>query len=122
MGLALAFSGSFDWASTFLNTSNHKPGVPLDYFSFHFYSSPSSRTNVTAFEDMIVPNVNAFLPNAQKMVQIRNSVNPNVKISVDEIGCILVSVCVVCFKRWVNSDNGTSLMIIITMRLLQLVT
>ena len=44
MGMALAAPGRdpkfFEY---FLNPANHKPGIPLDMISYHFYASPAER-------------------------------------------------------------------------------
>jgi hypothetical protein len=41
VGVSLAMPGRapefFDY---FLNPANHKPGLPLDYISYHFYAIP----------------------------------------------------------------------------------
>ena len=33
-------------SNTFLNHKNHKPGIPLDMFSYHFYAVPDARTKL----------------------------------------------------------------------------
>ena len=44
MGMALAEpSGNPRFFEYFLNPANHKPGIPLDYISYHFYAVPSRR-------------------------------------------------------------------------------
>jgi len=50
VGLALCCpSGELDWFEYFLNSSNHAPGVPIDYISYHFYASSSSRTDPATY-------------------------------------------------------------------------
>ena len=71
----LALSGrELDWISYFLNASNHQPGIPLDYISFHFCASPaiilpgscpadaspSSRTDPSTYEQ--------FFPQADQLL------------------------------------------------------
>ena len=48
VGLA-ASNQPLDWITAFLNPSNHEPGIPLDYVSFHFYASSTSRTDPATF-------------------------------------------------------------------------
>lgn len=35
VGMALAGHREWNWYNYFLNASNHAPGVPIDYISFH---------------------------------------------------------------------------------------
>lgn len=50
VGLALCCpSGELDWFEYFLNKSNHAPGVPIDYISYHFYASSNSRTDPSSY-------------------------------------------------------------------------
>lgn len=89
------------WVNTFLKVGNHlicplcvvnvlfcKTGE-REAFSFHFYSSSKSRTNPVVFEEMIRPQVDAFLPRAQDIVYLRNNISAGTEIWVDELGCIL---------------------------------
>lgn len=43
MALALEGSGNYEYVSYFLNKSNHAPGTPIDFISFHHYAGASSR-------------------------------------------------------------------------------
>lgn len=90
VGLALLSVDSTEWLETFLNVSNHRSNnVPLDVFSFHFYSNPSSRTDPKSWEAMIIPAVDNVAPKIQALLQIRDRVNPRVRSSLDELGTIL---------------------------------
>lgn len=62
VGLALEDVGATDYVAAFLNASNHAAGTPIDYFSFHFYSVATNRTDPASWEDMIVPDVDGILP------------------------------------------------------------
>jgi hypothetical protein len=42
VGVSLAIPGQHpDFFEFFLNHKNHKPGIPLDFISYHFYAVPT---------------------------------------------------------------------------------
>jgi hypothetical protein len=41
MGMALGSPSDPHYFEYFLNHANHKPGIPLDYISYHFYATPA---------------------------------------------------------------------------------
>ena len=45
VGLALAMTTDPHYFEYFLDHKNHKPGVPLDFISYHFYADPDGRRN-----------------------------------------------------------------------------
>jgi hypothetical protein len=68
VGLALAGIDP-TWFKYFLNASNHLPGIPLDYISFHYYVIPNERTNVNSYA--------AFFDDADSMMDsVRDVVIP----------------------------------------------
>ena len=115
VGLA-ASNQPLDWITAFLNPSNHEPGIPLDYVSFHFYASSTSRTDPATFTNFFrlglwcvrlcvcasalrqftmlaaacdCREADAFLANLKTIAQIRASLSPSTKLSCDETGVIL---------------------------------
>lgn len=50
VGLALGGHSHYDYYPYFLNKSNHQPGIPLDFMSYHFYSSTHNRTDPSGYE------------------------------------------------------------------------
>ncbi len=51
MGMALAWTGKDPrYYEYFLNHKNHKPGIPLDFISYHFYASPASNEGLDSWE------------------------------------------------------------------------
>ncbi len=91
VGLALESDSDFSYASYFLNASNHKPGIPLDVFSFHFYASCSQRDgggDGSGYETFF-DQADGFINDAQAFINIRDAVNPKVLIDADELGVIL---------------------------------
>ena len=77
MGIALAGGNFEDWFNYFLNSSNHKSGIPLDYASFHFYAHSSSRTNATTYESFFGEVDNFVRGKAQAIMDIRDKLSPD---------------------------------------------
>jgi hypothetical protein len=60
-GLALERHKMWDWFNYFLNATNHAPGIPIDFISYHFYAIGTSRTDPKTFE--VTPPPPTFDPN-----------------------------------------------------------
>jgi hypothetical protein len=106
MGLALISDSDYNWATYFMNSSNHIPGVPLDWISFHFYAQPRDRSGGdtgAAYEEMFDEADAKFFPNAAQFIQIRDSINPSVKLDANELGVILPDDN---NPKWTDSDPG----------------
>ena len=88
VGLALAGHSRYDFYTYFLNKSNHQPGIPLDFMSYHFYSSAHSRTDPTGFEAFF-PSADGFINDVKKIENMRKSLSPETRTTIDEIGVIL---------------------------------
>src|SRR5215469_4096563 len=90
MGLALASPGANPkYFEYFLNAKNHKPGIPLDYISFHFYASPARDENLDGWQHTFFNQANGFLATTRYIIAIRDRLSPNTKIDTDELGVIL---------------------------------
>jgi hypothetical protein len=105
--------------------------TPLDYISFHFYSlagkereeknvftcveklhrstlvHADNRTNATSWEDMIVPQVGTELAQIGVLIAMRDSLNPDVKLSLDELGTILPDVFDSSFFSKIRFESPT---------------
>ena len=90
MGIALAAPGANPkYFEYFLNPKNHKPGIPLDYISFHFYASP-------ALDEIARRLATHFLQSGGRLSG-HNALHPcdsrspvsETKIDTDELGVIL---------------------------------
>jgi len=88
VGLALSQPVEMNWINYFLNPANHQPGVPLDYISFHWYASPSSRTDPNSFESFF-GSIDEFIAQAQAAVDARDKLSPTTQLDADELGVIL---------------------------------
>ena len=90
MGLALAAPGlNPKYFEYFLNPKNHKPGIPLDYISFHFYASPAKDEGLDQWQHTFFNQANGFLATTRYILAIRDRLSPNTKIDTDELGVIL---------------------------------
>jgi hypothetical protein len=90
MGLALAAPGTNPkYYEYFLNRKNHKPGIPLDYISFHFYASPALDENLDAWQHTFFNQAQGFLATTRFIIAIRDRLSPSTKLDTDELGVIL---------------------------------
>lgn len=89
MGLALAYEKDPRWFEYFLNHENHRPGIPIDYISYHFYASPAPGENVNTWQYSFFNQADGFLNSVRYINAIRNRLSPTTKIDTDELGVIL---------------------------------
>lgn len=90
MGLALAFpSREPQYFEYFLNPKNHKPGIPLDYISFHFYASPALDESLDTWQHTFFDQADGFIAATRYILAIRDRLSPQTKIDTDELGVIL---------------------------------
>lgn len=90
MGLALAApSKAPRFFEYFLDPAHHKPGVPLDYISYHFYASPSSAQTVEDWQYTFFDQADGFLNSVRYIENLRKRLSPNTKTDTDELGVIL---------------------------------
>jgi hypothetical protein len=90
MGLALAAPGNNPkYFEYFLNPKNHKPGIPLDFISFHFYASPARDENLDGWQHSFFNQAQGFLATTRFIIAIRDRLSPSTKLDTDELGVIL---------------------------------
>ncbi len=90
LGLALAFAGGNPrYYEYFLNPKNHKPGIPLDFISFHFYASPALDETLDQWQHTFFNQADGFLASTRFILAIRDRLSPTTKIDTDELGVIL---------------------------------
>lgn len=89
VGLALAIPGDRpEMFEYFLDHKNHKPGIPLDMISYHFYASPSADQTPEIQQYTFFTQADGFLTNVRYIESIRKRLSPDTGTTVDEIGCI----------------------------------
>jgi len=90
MGMALAAPGNdLDFIQYFLDPSNHQPGIPLDYISYHFYASPPAGQTIDDWPSTFFPQADGFLDTVRSIEAIRKQLAPQTKTDIDELGSIL---------------------------------
>jgi hypothetical protein len=72
----------------FLNPRNHKPGIPLDMMSYHFYAVPDADESLDVQQHTYFTQADAFLDTVTYIESIRKRLSPGTKTAVDEIGSI----------------------------------
>lgn len=85
VGLALEGHREWEYYYLFLDPGNHLKNISIDVISFHFYGSPSSRTDVRSYEELF-DQADGFFPEVKQILHIRNLLNPNVRLDIDELG------------------------------------
>jgi hypothetical protein len=75
--------------SYFLDSRNHRPGVPLDYVSFHFYATPTGDQTLDDWQYTFFAQAAEFLSVTRYILEIRDSQSPLTKVMVNEAGSIL---------------------------------
>jgi len=71
-----------------LNHKNHKPGIPLDMISYHFYASPALDQRLEDWPDTFFAQANGFL-NVVRYIQVmRERLSPKTETTINEIGSI----------------------------------
>ena len=73
----------------FLDPKNHKPGIPLDYISFHVYAAPGADQGPDHWAFTFFDKANEFLGVTRYIVRLRNRLSPSTGIMINEAGSIL---------------------------------
>ncbi|MGA2166783.1 MAG: glycosyl hydrolase family 39, partial [Terracidiphilus sp.] len=90
MGLALAQPRDDPhYFEYFLNPANHKPGIPLDYISYHFYATPTASQTVADWQYTWFDQADGFITAVKYIENIRKRLSPQTKTDTDELGVIL---------------------------------
>lgn len=90
VGISVALETDPQWLEYFLNPANHKPSIPLEGISYHFYGRPSSPDqSYDGFQYSFFDQANGFLDRVRYIENIRKRLAPNVFTHINEIGNIL---------------------------------
>lgn len=90
VGLALGDAGPHpDMVEYFLNHANHRPGIPLDMISYHFYATPTKAQSLDNWQYTFIDQANCFLATVRRVEAIRKRLSPETRTTLDEIGSIL---------------------------------
>jgi hypothetical protein len=88
VGLALAMTSDPHYFEYFLDHKNHKPGVPLDFISYHFYAVPSIDETPEVEQFTYFAQADGFLKTVRYIEAIRKRLSPETKTTIDELGVI----------------------------------
>lgn len=92
VGISVALETNPEWFEYFLNPKNHKPGVPLDGISYHFYGRPSDPDqDYKAFQYSFFDQADGFLDRVRYIENIRKRLAPQTFTHINEIGNILAN-------------------------------
>jgi hypothetical protein len=72
----------------FLNPKNHKPGVPLDMISYHFYATPKADETFESKPFTFFDQAERFVDVAGYIESIRKRLSPNTQTTINELGSI----------------------------------
>lgn len=89
VGVSLAMpSQNPEFFEYFLNKKNHKPGVPLDYISYHFYAAPAPDETPDIQQHTVFAQADGFLNTVRYIESIRKRLSPGTGTTINEIGII----------------------------------
>ena len=88
VGMALAMPTEPRYFEYFLDHRNHKPGVPLDFISYHFYASPTPDETPEVEQFTYFDQADGFLKTVRYIEAIRKRLSPETKTTIDELGVI----------------------------------
>jgi hypothetical protein len=72
----------------FLDPKNHRPGIPLDYISYHFYAVPSSDQSPEVQQFTFFEQAEGFLNTVRYIEAIRKRLSPGTGTMLNEVGSI----------------------------------
>jgi hypothetical protein len=72
----------------FLDPKNHKPGIPLDMISYHFYAIPKPDETMDTKQFTYFEQADKFLDIVRYIESIRQRVSPSTRTTINEIGSI----------------------------------
>ncbi|MCW3089924.1 MAG: hypothetical protein JWP81_993 [Ferruginibacter sp.] len=91
VGISLAHSNQPAFFEYFLNSRNHRPGIPLDMISYHYYSVAAERQEIESYQYTYFDKAEGFVNNVRFIENIRKRLSPATKTTINEIGSIIFS-------------------------------
>jgi hypothetical protein len=90
-GISVAYETNPEWFEYFLNPANHRPGVPLDAISYHFYGRPTiNGLPIGNYQYSFFDQAAGFLDRVRYIESIRKRLSPATMTQINEIGNILM--------------------------------
>jgi hypothetical protein len=87
VGLALGGT-SHEYFEYFLNHKNHKPGIPIDMISYHFYAVPTPDQTPEIMQYTYWDQADHFLEVVEYIQDIRARLSPETRTDTNELGSI----------------------------------
>src|SRR5215467_7812605 len=89
VGVSLAIPGQNpEFFEYFLDHKNHKPEIPLDYISYHFYAIPAPDETLDVQQHVVFAQADGFLNTVRYIESIRKRLSPETGTMINEIGII----------------------------------
>jgi len=92
IGMGLGPSGPLNtphFFEYFLDPKNHKPGIPLDVISYHFYATPSADETPEVMSHTLYGQAEDFINVVRYIEVIRKRLSPTTATHINEVGTIL---------------------------------
>ncbi len=88
-GVSLAYpAGQPLFFEHFLDPKNHKPGIPVDFITYHFYAVPTADQTPDVQQYTFFAQADGFLNVVRYVEAIRQRLSPATKTMINEIGSI----------------------------------
>jgi hypothetical protein len=89
VGVSLAYpSGNPQMFEYFLEPKHHRPGIPLDMISYHFYATPAPDETLETQQHTFFDQADRFIATVRYIEEIRKRLSPGTRTAVNEIGSI----------------------------------
>jgi hypothetical protein len=88
MGLG-APSDAAEFFEYFLSPTHHRPSIPIDYISYHFYATPAALESPDTWQYTFFDQADRFISTVRFVEAIRKRLSPGTRTDTDEIGSIL---------------------------------
>ncbi len=89
VGMALAFPDDVPhFIEYFLDHKNHKPGIPLDVISYHFYAIPDADETPETQQYTFFLKAEAFIRAVKYIELMRQRLSPETRTTINEIGAV----------------------------------
>jgi hypothetical protein len=89
VGVSLAHVNKPEFFEHFLNPKNHKPGIPLDMISYHFYSVAAENQEIDSYQYTYFDKAEGFLNQVRWIENVRKRLSPKTRTTINEIGSIV---------------------------------
>lgn len=90
MGLSMAnLHLAPEWTGYFLNLNNHKPGIPLDFVSYHMYATiPGDNDDPDLYPMEVFVQADRNLETIRIVDSIRQKLSPETRVDINESGVL----------------------------------